>query len=540
MNLLQFQIYQALNGALRGTFTFSGQFSAGFTSGFGVADLLLGYPSGVSRFVFTGPNPRTYQIHNTHGFFAQDDWKVTPKLTLNLGVRYELDQPVYFKGGQMGAFNPLTGAIQIPSTVRPETDPRKYTFPTRIPVPIQTYEGNRLCQTDKNNLAPRVGAAYRPFKDNKTSIRAGYGIFYNIDPFNSTCGSGTMLWVFTQASAPLGANAAPTLTLANPFPAAVLAASLPLTYNVPEQHVTPYMQQWNLSVEREIKPSLVAEVRYLGSKGTHLPVTLNINQAVQGAGAVNTRRPFASLGLTGNITGTAYAAASNYHALNVRLEKRMSQGLTFLAGYAWSKAIDTSTGLVPQNSLNLSADRGLATFDLRHRVIFSYTYELPFGRGRQFLKDLPAIPQIVLGGWQFSGIFVTQSGTALTPVITGDNSLTGGGADHPNILRNPTLDNPTPERWFDTTAFALATAGQFGNVGRGVIAGPGTTNLDFGFQKYFRIREGHQLQFRAELFNALNHPNFLNPNLTANSSLFGRITAAQAGRQIQLALRYSF
>jgi hypothetical protein len=540
LNLLQFQIYQALNGNLRGTFTFSGQFSAGLTSGFGIADVLLGFPSAVSRFILTGPNPRNYQIHDTHGFYAQDDWKVTSKLTLNLGMRYELDLPVYYKGGQMASFNPKLGVIQIPSTVRSDLDPRRYTFPTRIPVPIQTYEGSRLCQTDKNNLAPRAGFAYRPFNDNKTSVRGGYGIFYNIDPFNSTCGSGTMLWRFTQSSNPIGATAPPTLTLANPFPAAVLGAALPLDYNVPELHLSPYMQQWNLSVERELKPSLVGEVRYVGSKGAKLPVTLNINQAVLGAGAVATRRPFASLGLTGNITGTAYAAASNYHALSLRVEKRMSNGLSFLAGYTWSKAIDTSGGLVPQNSLNLSADRGLATFDMRHRFISSYTWELPFGKGQRFGKDLHPFLNVMAGGWQFSGIFVTNSGTALTPVVTGDISLTGGGADRPNILRNPNLDNPAPERWFDTTAFAVATNGQFGNAGRGVIAGPGATNLDFSFQKYFSIREGHRLQFRAEMFNAFNHPNFLSPNLTANSPLFGRVTSAQPGRQMQLALRYSF
>jgi hypothetical protein len=255
---------------------------------------------------------------------------------------------------------------------------------------------------------------------------------------------------------------------------------------------------------------------------------------------VNNRRLYSPLGLVGTITKTAYAAGSRYNSLQLRLEQRTRRGLTFLGVYAFSKALDNSTGALPQDSHNLSGDRGFSTFDISHRVTLSSTYEIPLGKGRRFGANWNPIAQAVLGGWRFSPIFSAQTGIALTPTITVDNSATGGGQDRPSVIGDIHAGTPSVQRWFNTAAFGLAPSGQFGNAGRGILRGPGLTNVDFALQKVFPLWERHQLEFRGEFFNSLNHPNLGNPTVSFNSALFGQIGSALDGRVIQLALRYSF
>jgi hypothetical protein len=534
MDLTRFQLYQDVNINVRGTFTFSGQYS-----GFSLADLLLGYPSQTSKLQLPGPL-WSYAINSSRGFYVQDNWQVFRNLTINLGLRYELDPPVFYKGGQQAGFNPGLGVIQIPRQTNPSINPLLNPAPIPIPVPIQELNASTICNEDTKNFAPRLGFAWRPSNNNKTVIRGGFGLFYNIPPTNSSCGSSSMLWQFSESFIGALKGSAPNITLANPFPNALLSSVFAPTANYPDQHITPRVNQYNLGVQRELTSTIVLEVGYLGAQGHHLPLSLNINQAVQGSGAVNARRPYAPLGLLNTITWNSYEGYSNYNAMLVRLEKRTSHGATFLLNYTWSHALDSGSGGI-ENVYNIAANRGPSSSDIRHRFVASYVYQLPFGRGRWKGANWNSVEDAILGGWQLGGIFTVQTGFPLTATVSGiDQSQTGGLNDRPNALTSPSVPDPTLAHWFNTSAFALAPTGQFGNEGTGIIVGPGLVNLDFSLLKNFRFREANNLQFRAELFNSLNHPNFLNPVTTFNSASFGVITGALAGREVQFGLRYSF
>jgi hypothetical protein len=558
VDLLEFQQYFFSPGAgVRGSFTFNGQFSAG-TSGFGLADLLLGYPSNTSRTVYTTPQIIAYFYQPSYSFYAQDDWKVSRSLTLNLGLRYDLFVPARVKGGEAAAFNPQLGVIQIPGNIQSRFDPANLTLPVKLPVPVQKYDGNSLCETQKSNFSPRVGFAYRPFHDNGTVIRGAYGVFYNVDLLGglNSCGS-TSLWAFGQSFPNPAAGSAPNKTLQNAFPDALATTSFSPIANVPSFHPNTYMQQWNFGIERALGASTVLEARYLGSKGTHLILLMNINQAPLGTAALNSRRPYAALGFTNTITYPDPIGNSSYHALNLRLERR-AKSVTLLATYTLAKSLDVSSnssGPAPMYIYDLSRDHGLSNFDARHRVTASFVYSLPFGRGHRFGSGWNTVLNGALGGWQTSGILTGQTGFALTPVLTGDISATGGNVDRPNLLADPLMPGAiaanapcvapaqvkTVLNWMNPCAFATPATGTLGNAARGSISGPGLINFDVSAQKYFSITERHRLEIRAEFFNALNHPNLGTPNVTANSATFGQITStATAPRQIQLAARYSF
>jgi len=534
LDLTRFELYQDVNINVRGTLTFSGQYS-----GFSLADLLLGYPSQTTKLQLPGPL-WSYAINSSRSFYALDNWQVSRKLTINIGLRYELDPPVFYKGGQQAGFNPSLGVIQIPKQTNPSINPLANPAPIPIPVPIQQLSGKTICDEDTKNFAPRIGFAYRPSNDNKTVIRGGFGIFYNIPATNTSCGSSSMLWQYSESFVGALKGSAPNITLANPFPNTLLSSAFLPTANYPGQHITPRVNQYNLGVQRQLRPTIILEVGYIGSEGHHLPLALNINQAVPGSGPVNPRRPFASLGLLNTINWNSYLGNSSYNALLLHLEKRTSHGATFLVNYTWAHALDTGTGAI-QNVYNIAANRGPSSADIRQRFVASYVHQLPFGHGRWKGAHWNRVEDFVLGGWQTGGIFTVQTGFPLTATISGlDQSQTGGLNDRPNLIGPVSVSDSTIGQWFNRAAFALPATGQFGNEGTGVIVGPGLVNLDFSLLKNFKFRESDNLQFRAELFNSMNHPNFLNPVTTFNSPSFGVITGALAGREVQLGLRYSF
>lgn len=533
-DLTRFELYQDVNVNVRGSFTFSGQYS-----GFGLADLLLGYPSQTSKLQLPGPL-WSYAINSSRSFYALDDWQVSNRLTLNLGLRYELDPPVFYKGGQQAGFNPLLGVIQVPVQTKASISPFLNTPPIPIPVPIQQVDRKTICDEDTTNFAPRVGFAYRPFSNDKTVVRGGFGIFYNMPYTNTSCGSSGMLWQYSESFIGALKGSTPNITLNNPFPQALLTSAFTPTANYPNQHTTPRVNQYNLDIERALTPTVLFEIGYMGSTGSDLPIALNINQAVQGTGSVNLRRPYAALGLLNTITWNGYEATSSYNALLLHLEKRTSHGATFLVNYTYGHALDTGTGSI-QNVYDIAASRGSSTSDIRHRFVASYVYQLPFGRGRSMGSNWNRVVDGLLGGWQTGGIFTYQTGFPLTSTIFGlDNSQTGGLNDRPNVSGSTSLANRGIAKWFNTAAFSLPPTGQFGDEETGAIVGPGLVDLDFSLVKNFRIYEQHNLEFRAELFNAFNHPNFLNPVTTFNSPAFGTITGAESGREIQFGLRYSF
>lgn len=561
LDFQDYDLYQSLPGFALGQFTFTGQYSnpAG-SSGFGLLDLLLGYPSSTVRKNYYS-SPWTYGVVATRDFFAMDDWRVTQKLTLNLGLRYEIDFPPYNKGGEQVAYDPTTKVIDVANITNPalaiSTSLAK--LPVTLPVPVVESAQKNLCGADYNNFAPRLGAAYRPFNDNKTVIRAGYGIFYDLPSTNSACTStmtSEFLWFFNQSFVGNPGTQSPILSLSNPFPASQLSSSISYPAYV-KNLPTPYVQEYNLDIQREIVGGTVVEISYVGSHGSELPLTVNLNQAVFGTGAASTwapeatRRPLYPLGLQNSVTLYTDVGASRYNGLLAKIESRDVHGLTALATYTYSHSIDngsaTALGGVGdagiQNNANLAGNFGSSDFDVRHKGTASFVYALPFGHGLWKGSDWSRPVDYLLGGWQITGILTAQTGFALTATLSGDNSLTGGGADRPNYTGGTTskLSNPTPSDWFNTAAFTVPALGNFGNEGRGVIEGPGLVTFDAGLQKNFHVwKEGQNLEVRGEFYNLMNHPNFLNPVLTANSASFGQITAAQSPREIQVGLRYSF
>ena len=500
-------------GSSRGDFRFTGLYT-----NFGLADLLLGLIAQDTRGV---GNAERVRLQKSYGFYVQDDWKAGRRLTFNLGLRYELNPPLTERNNLLSNFDVQTRAIIIAG---------------------QNGLGKEVYQTDKNNFAPRFGFAWLPFRDQKTVIRGGYGIYYDLPIVGNELGGIYGNPPFRSTSTFNGTLAAP-ISLNNPFPTQSLGASTLSPTGVQRDLKTSYLQNFSLGVQREILKDVVIEVAYIGNKGTNLIRNRNINQAVLGAGSIASRRPFAGFG---NISFRESSANSTYHSLQARAEKRFAQGFTFLASYTFSKAIDDSSGVPgssastnnPQNSFDLRSERGLSEFDVRHRFVASFIYELPFGKGKSFLKS--GIAGQIFGNFEIAGIFAAQTGRPFTPRISADRSNTGQLQDRPNIVGNARLSNSDPQLWFNTAAFAIPAAGTFGNAGRNILTGPGYNNADLALVKRISFGEGRNLELRGEAFNIFNHPNFDLPNTIADSAQFGRIFSAGAARQIQLGLKLTF
>lgn len=496
-----------------------------FLSGFAghpLANLLLGLPNRTFR---APGNPVTYTRTTSYDFYVQDDWKVSPSLTLNAGLRYELNIPLIEKSNNIGSFDPNTG---------------------RLVQAGRDGFGRHVYDTDYKNLAPRFGIAWRPFGNNRTVLRSGFGLFYNIQ----ASGNGLLpLYIgppmrLTQTFI---SNPRDPIRLLDPFPDRA-ASTGTLSPNAIDKHFrTAYTQQWSLSLQRELTPNLMVELGYLGLKGTHLPRIRNINQPLPGPGLIDARRPYPNFG---NVSYRESSASSAYHGLQVRVERRSEKGLALLASYTFSKSIDDSPGIstssdasnaTPQNNYYLRGERGLSDFNTRHRLVFSYIYQLPFGPGRPYLSQASGLLGTLLGGWEIAGISTLQSGRPYTPVISADNSNTGNFNDRPNRVGDPNLDDSRPERWLNRNAFAQPPRFAFGNAGRNILIGDGIVNFDIALIKRIQFTENKLLQFRAEFFNAFNHPNFSLPENTFDSARFGTVPSTSTDpRNIQFGLKIIF
>ncbi|HEX3247798.1 MAG TPA: hypothetical protein VHS05_00115, partial [Pyrinomonadaceae bacterium] len=323
---------------------------------------------------------------------------------------------------------------------------------------------------------------------------------------------------------------------------------------------TGYMQHWNFNVERQLTDKSVLEVAYVGSKGTKLLTARDINQpqpSVLPPGLPFVPRPDPRFD---DIDLLESRANSNYNALQARFQQRLARGFSTLASYTWSKSIDDASNFFssagdpnfPQNSYNVAAERGRSNFDVRHRLSVSYSYAFPLVEGRQYFGSnngwLSEVLNGVLTGWQTSGIVTLQSGRPFTVALLSeiDNSGTGrsilgfGANDRPNLVGNPELSNPTTTQWFNTAAFVFPAPGTFGNAGRNIIDGPGYQTVNLSLMKNTALSERVNLQFRAEAFNLLNHPNFNLPDNFLGSPTFGRITSARDPRHIQFGLKLLF
>jgi len=544
----------------RGSFRFDGRFTGNQgISGNAVADLLLGMPFQADR--NTG-EPFHNALTFSSGYYFQDDWKVTPRLTVNLGLRYELNLPPIEKVDKMASFDLNTATLKVAGGREAFLNPATGLLEMRSRADV----GRRLWDTDKNNFSPRIGVAWRPFGGTGTVLRAGFGVFYNYQIVGNgiTPLSRNSPFRNRQTGGPYAATERPSLVNAFAGTPAVVPPGIQGDFK------TAYVSQWSFGVQRELAANFVLDVSYLGSEGHKLPVQWNINQSIPGPGTVASRRPYRGYG---NITGGFVSSIgnSNFHSLQTRVERRFTRGLSFISSYTWSKSIDDGAGISTgsdsspqqaQNARNLSAERALSDFDVHQRWAFSYVWDLPFGTGRRFEVSHP-VTRAIVGGWQLTGILSLQGGRPFTVLTGTDQSATGQNNDRPNVIGDWRVATRDPDRWFNpctrlaTGALRNCLAGEipawgqnptatFGNAGRNLIRGDQLKNFDFGVFRSFHITERQLLQFRTEFFNLTNHPNFFSPVANLANTAFGRVNRAAfqaqtgAQRQIQFGLKYVF
>jgi len=454
----------------------------------------------------TFPRTRFWRWHN----YITDDWKLTAKLTMNVGVRYEYNSAIEDIGGQSRNFD-FTRQDLYPAVLTrgPLNDPSKTLF------------------------APRIGLAWRPFGGNSTVVRAGYGIFYNVNMMN--------MFVPALAANPpnnlnineLNAAGVVRIRMRTADQAKALAINAEINSADTERGVGD-VQQWNLNIQRLLPKTILLEIGYVGSKSAHFDSPRTVNPFVQGT----TQRIYPGWGPIENIS---LDAAGNYHGLLMKGEKRMARGITFLQTYTWSKTLfDSFACCGAQRHNNPYAwrlEKGLAETDQRHRGTTAFLWEMPFYKGKRDLKAQ------VFGGWQLNGALTLETGMPMHP----SQSLKPIDDGCPRCNHRPDRiadgrlsgDQRTLDRWFDTAAF-LTARGHYGTSGRNILSAPGLSSLDFAVFKNFPITEGKEIEFRWESYNFTNTPPFNPPSLEISTGNFGRITSAGLGREMQFALRFQF
>lgn len=551
---------QVGNQFARGLFTFQAnatQDPVTKTGGDSFADFLLGdlYQSEAAVSIASARFQR-----NTWAFYFDDTWKLTPKLTLAVGLRYELTPPFYDTSRNVFS-------VYIPYEDRTPNVADRSRYPKfvrgggvcpdpyaginirwpQIEVLCDGRLGDRLVQTDKNDFAPRIGITYSPGA--KWVIRLGAGMFYNQDTgnprfdmarniagrirVNSALQNPTLFWSDALASISGGiANITRPYAFANKY-----------------DRQTPYTWEYLLNVQRQLGSDVVLEAGYLGSISRKLESLRAVNESLPGTtGSAQSRAPYPTFGRIQLVDNSANGA---YNSGAVKVTKRFSRGFTLLSSYTWARSMDHSSGirvqgadtLFPQNSYCLKCEWARSAFDTRHRFVTSGLYDLPIGRGRR-VDVTNSLANAVVDGWQIGGIWTVQTGFPITASVGADNSGTGAFFDRPNATGvSPYIDNPHPYRWWTPAAFTPNAPGTFGNVGRNFLTGPRFFTLDGSLHKDFPMPrlEGHILEFRLEAFNVLNHPVWGNPNSNVLSSGFGTITStAVSMRQLQMALKYKF
>jgi hypothetical protein len=512
----------------RGIFNFKGAYS-----GNQFADFLLGYPNEVIRdIVATRPGVRI----TFAGFFAQDDYRITPKLTLNLGLRWDLYTPPVDSLNRQSNFVPSTGLIQIASSGNRGPN-------------VDTYHGN---------WGPRVGLAYSP-DNGKTAIRAAYGISYFPDNFGANGGTlerNYPFFLIVDQKAP--SQTVPSLNLSNGLPAPTPVATTPGESLNPPPNFGVFVvaknfrqdeaQVWNFSVERQLTSTMSLQAAYVGTHGTHLYRDLQLNQCDPAVAAVTpppTCLPYFAVAPTVTTVdqrnGDGY---SHYNAAQIQLQKRTDVGLTLTVAYTWSKMIDDVSNVVYpyQDSLNRALSAGFKGSDIPQNLAISYNYDLPFGTGRRWLNSSSGLVGHLVTGWSASGITIYQSGTPLQ-ITVGSNLLGNNGGSNPADVTCGQVHMPrTVNKWFDTSCFTAPPAFRFGNSGVGHVFGPGISNWDFSLAKSTALgSERRQLRFEANFFNLFNAAHFANPNTTEGTTSFGVISSDRLPpRYVQFGLKLSF
>jgi hypothetical protein len=530
-----------------GDFTFAQQgtgVQGNALTGNGLASMLLGFATNA---VLNDAPDLAFSSYYV-GLYVQDDWKLTSRLTLNLGVRYDVEPGRIADNNTQNGFalDRIHPIARVPGVV---------TFAGIDGEPV------RIFNTDRNNIAPRLGFAWRPFGSDRTVLRGGAGLFYG-NPDDQGYSNTAVLGFSTEVQrVSPDQNQTPALLLRNGFTGIQAPGPADRTdafgINSPvnfyqRERATPYSIQYNFGVQHEVRSTLIS-TQYIANLGRKLTAgNLEMNQVhpsrVGGAGSIQSRRPFPHF--TSVQLVSPNLGHSSYHAGLLRVEKRYNKGLQFLFNYTWSKFLDNvdalgdfggTPGAGYQDYYNRRLDKALSSNDVAHNASLSFIYDLPFGPGRTWL-GAGALSQI-LGGWQLSTLATVQSGPPYG-VVTQQNTCEcfSAGPQRANILRNPELPSGerTVERWFDTSAFAQPARFAFGDAARSVGHAPGLVNFDVGIMKNFTFAEHFRLQFRGELFNAFNRANFGIPGTALGSPQFGAINNAADARVAQLGLKMYF
>ena len=514
----------------RGRFEFNGNLTAVPNvsgTGYGMADFMLGLPRTVI--------PPTDQIQGhvggwRNGFFINDVWQASRNLTLSLGLRYELNTPVQTYEGVASMLDSDFETI-IPS-------PNLSAYPVKG---FKFHEGNY------KDFAPRLGATYR--LGEKTVVRAGYGIYYNPNQMNSftfLTNNPPVAAVTTYTSDP----ANPSLSFTTPAPPGSGGANARPDIISPTRELpNARKDQWSLDLQRELWSGTALDIQYVGSNTSHLDRSFFNNQPTPGPGNVDDRRPSQKFRQRRIIANDLIA---DYDAVSFIFRKRYSHGLQADAHYTWSRTRDMAThsngGGTTMDNYNIDLDYGPANWDIPHRFVASYLYDIPF------LKNSPnMVLRSLLGGWQVSGITTWQSGTPVNVVISGDVANTGTGGQRPNLVGavpelncQPNTTGATQDvqrrliNCYDASAFAQPAPFTFGNAGRNILRGPKSLATDLSFMKNFALHGDTRIQFRVEMYNVFNNVNYGSPNSTVANAAFGQITSADAMRRIQLGVKLIF
>ncbi len=529
---LRIQYFSRQYGSTRGRLTFLGR-----NTNEPFADLLLGFPNSTSR-QLDGAGP--YHLVSNYTAYAQDDFKVSRSLTLNIGLRYELMKPPKEKFGAWSMFIPDLKKQVIGGTgtlSQQEFDARIATSGLR-PFTVMASEvglPSTVMKTDYNNFAPRFGFAWRPFGSGRTAIRGGYGIFYGssslyrLDEYSDT-------FPFSINESYSAVTGTPTaVTVSNPFPAARRSVGgTTSTTGGPAEPQTQYLQTYSLTLERELGRGTVLDIAYSGSKGTHLQRRYDLNQPGREQ-ALRSTRPYTGFS-TINITADSSNSIYNSGAITVR--RRFSKQMFVRAAYTYAKSIDESSntgGTIQynfpnaQDSRNLKSERGRSDFDIGHSFAASFIWSPNLSRNR------------LLKGWQISGTSTIYTGPPFTPKVA-NFSYTNGEASRPDRIRTGRLEGATIDQWFDRTAFPVVPTGayRFGSSGRNVLDGPGTFVVNTSVSRRVRLSEFAAMQLRVESFNLPNHPNFNLPENRVDVISGASITRAKNNRNFQLGARLEF
>ena len=558
---LYHQTHGFFNGqSQEGNFSFSTNYT-----GDAFGDYLLGYPTSVFR---AYPLSLYGNYASQWAAFWQDTYRITDKLTLNLGVRWSYNPFFEGIGGQNNAMDYASGKLIVPmrdgklinGTAQPEIPILLPLFSDRLISTEQLGLPESIRKTGPGMWTPRFGFAWRP--TGRTVVRGAYGIFdvyldtnltlqwAKVPPFeitqtvNNSLNSSAHTMAFNWGDPFLGQP----LAAANPNPGKPCATSnmilnscvAPNVYSAAAELRHTYMQQWNLAVQNQLSKNLSVEVAYVGNKTLHAQlISVPDNVPDPAAGTIQARRPYPQWGqfYMGLSSGTG-----DYNALQAKLEKRFAQGFQMLASYTYSRCMDIGSNQgAPQYYKAMFANRAVCDYDLPQNMTVSSVYELPFGKGRKYMNSAHSIVDGALGGWEVAGIFMARGGLPFTPTISGDRANTGIGSQRPTRLGSGKLDEPTVGHWFDVSAFAVPTQYTYGNSGRNILRGDGLVQFDMTLKKIFSIRERSKLEFRAEAFNLFNHPTFGNPNATVNTSSAGIVTSTlNANRILQGALKFYF